>query len=134
MIATNNEIRDWQSQVGETQSEQPEFFRFESFAAREGYKIDREILARGRNSNLVLQCKLRDDFTCQACGFKLEVDGNYIIEAHHGNPLSCTRETTTKLEDLFCLCPTCHHIAHLRKPPFDADEIRRIRSTNQQLS
>jgi 5-methylcytosine-specific restriction protein A len=66
---------------------------------------------------------VRDDFTCQACGFRLELNGRYVIEVHHVDPLS-SGERESSLGDLVSLCPTCHRIAHLRSLPYSVEEIR----------
>ena len=100
----------------------------ESGAAIEGHARDRTILSRTRNANLAAQCKNRDDNTCVACGFKLEIGGKFVIECHHLNPLSVTDETETVLDDLASLCPTCHMIAHMRSPlPYSIASIKSIR-------
>ncbi len=104
-----------------------EFFDFESQTAREGYEIDRTILARVRNATLADQCRQRDNYTCQVCDFHLRIGPRYVIEVHHCNPLSATGETNTSLDDLVCLCPTCHRVAHLRSTPYNVPEIKEIR-------
>lgn len=94
--------------------------------AIEGYQLDRIILARGRNANLAAMRKVRDNFTCQACNFKLQFDDKFIVEVHHLQPLSATGEIETSIEQLISLCPTCHRIAHLRSPPYSVGEILKI--------
>ena len=108
-----------------------EFFDIESPTAREGYEADRTILARGRNAALASARKERDAYTCQACHFSLEVGGKFVIEVHHLDPLSATGETTTTIDDLVSLCPTCHRVAHLRSPPYAVQEIQQIRGLGQ---
>lgn len=103
-----------------------EYFELEAPKAREGYEFDRRILARGRNANLAAKRKRMDDYTCQTCGFKLELDGKFVIEVHHAQPLAATGESETSIEQLISLCPTCHRIAHLRNPPYGVGEIREI--------
>lgn len=103
-----------------------EFFDVESPKAREGYEMDRAILARARNKGLADKRKRIDDYTCQACDFRLSVGSRFVVEAHHLNPLSDTDEVETSIDDLVSLCPTCHRIAHLRSTPYDIDEIREI--------
>ncbi|HAV1516306.1 TPA: hypothetical protein JG821_004609, partial [Vibrio parahaemolyticus] len=71
---------------------------------------------RKRDQQLVKQRKELDNYTCQVCDFSLTIEGKSIIECHHLLPLNFG-ERETKIEDLVCLCPTCHRIAHLRKEP-----------------
>ncbi len=105
-----------------------ECFEIESTKAFEGYKFDRKLLARGRNATLAIKRKKLDNYTCQVCGFKLEVDGKFVIEVHHCDSLADTGETITSIEQLVSLCPTCHRIAHLRSTPYSIEEIRELRA------
>jgi len=94
----------------------------------EGYKQDRTVSFRSRNASIITERKQRDDYTCQACMFRLEVDGTFIIDCHHKKPLGLADAVTvTELDDLVCLCPTCHRIAHTQRYPLDIDEIRKLR-------
>lgn len=70
-----------------------------------------------RSAKLVKAAKIRDKYTCRACGFHFE---NQIVHVHHLDPLSeYKRPRETKLKDLLTLCPTCHYLAHywLRESP-----------------
>lgn len=124
---------EWRSDLAKTPESGLDFtpgeqFDMDSPKAREGYEIDRRILARGRNASLASLRKERDDYTCQACGFKLQLDGKFVIEVHHTEPLATTGATDTPIEQPVSLCPTCHRIAHLRGMPYSVEEIRGIRS------
>lgn len=101
-------------------------FQPNSQEAIEGYLIDKKILSRARDQKLVSQRKELDDYTCQVCGFKLQHGKNYVIEVHHLKPLSISGQTSTSLDDLVSLCPTCHRIAHLRQTPLDLSEITEL--------
>lgn len=95
--------------------------------AIEGYLRDQKILFGARNQALVLQCKTRDNYKCQACGFKLKLNGRYVVECHHTNPIGGGQVRETMLEDLISLCPTCHRIAHTRNEPLSLAEIKHVR-------
>jgi predicted HNH restriction endonuclease len=108
-----------------------EFTRFESFdiespQALEGYGLDRIILSKKRNAQLSRKRKINDNYTCQACGFSKEINGKWIIEVHHLNPISITGETITSINDLISLCPTCHRVSHTKIPPYSIKEIKNI--------
>lgn len=95
--------------------------------AEEGYRQDRSFAFRKRNSRLIQACKRRDNYECQACGFRQKVNGLYIIDCHHTNPLGLTDSVrVTRLSQLVCLCPTCHRIAHTRTPPLTVKEIKAL--------
>lgn len=92
------------------------------FAVREGrkafdshQKIERSPLLRNRFF------KINPVFICDVCGmhpvekYPWLTDAN-ILELHHILPLSATLSsngTTTTLEDLKPLCPTCHRSIHI---------------------
>jgi hypothetical protein len=101
-------------------------YEIDDAKALEGYEVDRNTTSLKRNQSLVAQCKARDNFTCQACGFRLENNGKFIIECHHTKPLATHGERVVSLIELVCLCPTCHRIAHTRKTPFNVNEIKSI--------
>lgn len=95
----------------------------------EGIAQERRYLLRSRNSKLVEARKLHDDFTCQACNFHLEIsEGKCVIEVHHLKPLGeLVDATVTTINDLICLCPTCHRIAHTQpKTPLEITAIRAL--------
>lgn len=83
----------------------------------EGILREVRYLMKSRDPRIAEQRKLIDDFTCQVCRFRLMVDdGRYVIDVHHLNPLGALADVTvTSVEDLVCLCPTCHRIAHINK-------------------
>lgn len=95
----------------------------------EGIIQERRYLLRSRDRSLVDMRKTMDDYTCQSCGFRLEVDnGKFIIDVHHLSPLGeLSKATVTSLDDLVCLCPTCHRVAHSQpRQPRNLDEVRKI--------
>lgn len=97
--------------------------------AEEGFRQDRTTVFRSRNAALVAKRKSADNYTCQSCGFRLRTEGNYLIDCHHVNPFGLAdAPVLTKIEDLVCLCPTCHRIAHTRRNPLSVAEIKRLRS------
>mgnify|MGYP006077124581 CR=1 FL=1 len=103
-----------------------EYFEFDDERAIEGYRKDRIILQTTRNSRLVQRRRQKDNFTCQACGFRLQLNGCFVIEVHHRHPLADSGEVSTTIEDLVSLCPNCHRIAHLKSPPYEINEIQTL--------
>lgn len=99
----------------------------DELGAEEGYKQDRTVKFRSRNAWLIARRKKLDDYTCQVCNFRLEVNGRFVIDCHHTNPLSLFDEVkVTRIEHLVCLCPTCHRIAHTRRYPLSVKEIKAL--------
>lgn len=122
------ELIDDHVRTGDAQ-ESEQYFESDSTKALEGYLIDRNLLAPARNAALASKRKELDDHTCQACKLRLRISNRYIVETHHLNPLRENGSTTTTLDDLVSLCPTCHRIAHLRNPPYSVKEIQKQRNT-----
>lgn len=92
----------------------------------EGILREQNYLVRSRDPRLVEQRKVLDDFTCQVCAFRLMVtDGKFVIDVHHLNPIgSIVGVVITSLQDLVCLCPNCHRIAHsIRDQPLSLKQI-----------
>jgi hypothetical protein len=102
------------------------YFQIDSPRAIEGYKKDGQLHVAARDRALAEQRKEQDNHTCQSCGFRLSVQGRFVIECHHLEPVALgVRETA--LADLVSLCPTCHRIAHMREPIYAVEEIRKLR-------
>lgn len=95
--------------------------------AEEGFTKDRTVEFKTRNAGLIKKRKEKDSNTCQSCKFQLFVNGKAIIDCHHLFPLSASVDpTVTKINQLVCLCPTCHRIAHSTNPPLTPSKIRKL--------
>src|SRR5690606_24785750 len=95
----------------------------------EGISLEHRYLRRTRDRKLVEERKKKDNYTCQACGFMREVEGRkYIIDVHHLKPLGTVKGVViTSLDDLICLCPNCHRIAHsAREAPLSVEQIKNL--------
>lgn len=97
-----------------------------SLSVIEGIPREFKGIMRSRNGRKYIElAKNRDSYSCKACGFKLSIEGRDILQVHHLNPL---REVVkVELDDLACLCPTCHYIAHCKYPPYTPSQIKEIR-------
>jgi hypothetical protein len=93
--------------------------------AVEGYGQDQTRRFLHRNADLIARRKEYDGYQCQACHFRLEVHRRFIIDCHHKCPLTDVRVTSWP-DDLICLCPRCHRIAHTRKSPLTVEEIQTV--------
>jgi hypothetical protein len=94
----------------------------------EGYEQDRTVRFWTRNATIIEERKAYDEYQCQSCNFRLEVFGRFVVDCHHKYPQRGVR--VTGLDDLVCLCPTCHRIAHTRIPPLSVEEIQAVREAN----
>ncbi|MEP0862109.1 MAG: HNH endonuclease [Ignavibacterium sp.] len=108
------------------QTAKAKIFNLEDIEAEEGYKEDNVYLHTQRNREIVELRKAKDNYTCQICGFYFELNGKKIIECHHLKPLSDGEVWITNINELISVCPTCHRIIHLRKPPFEPWEVKKL--------
>lgn len=93
----------------------------------EGYIQDKKASFRTRNARIIRRRKAMDNYTCQACAYTRQIGDKHIIDCHHKDPIGISREPRiTHIDDLVCLCPNCHRIAHTEKYPLTVEEIRRI--------
>ena len=98
----------------------------------EGIAKEATYLRRLRDQKLVQKRKEIDEFACQTCGYRKEIsNGQFIIDVHHLYPLgNSTDFRITSIEELVCLCPNCHRIAHSRREsPLSVEEIRNFLRT-----
>lgn len=82
------------------------------------------------------KCLLHYGCSCAICGVNLaniygEVAQGYI-HVHHLKQLSdiSAQYQVDPIENLRPVCPNCHAIIHMRNPPFDTDEVKKLISTN----
>jgi hypothetical protein len=102
----------------------------------EGRRIEVKGSRLQRSSALVKKVKVRDDYTCQACGFEFH---KQIVHVHHLDPLAERKRTKTTEDDLITLCPNCHYLAHyflrdkkhgdsFKELPVLIDKLRKLES------
>ncbi len=98
----------------------------EKISVIEGIVTELSGQQKSRSRKYIEPAKKRDNYTCQTCELMLSVNGKDILQVHHLSLLES--EVVTTLDDLICLCPTCHYIAHTKKPPFTPEEIKQLLS------
>lgn len=84
-----------------------------------------------RNRLLRSQCLAHYGYRCEGCKLLLTerygaiADG--LIHVHHVEQLSETGERVIDpVTDLIPLCPNCHAVVHLKKPPISIAALRRL--------
>ena len=95
----------------------------------ENRKLVAAHLQRERSKLLAAECKIRDNYQCQACGFRFENAygklGAAFAEAHHLVPLGRIKESVrTRIEDLKTVCANCHRMLHRMKGR--RDDIKKL--------
>lgn len=94
----------------------------------------RMLLERGRSYFRKLDPEGR--LRCEACGFvtpkKISAE---IVQLHHTEPLydfgkqGKLLKLSEALSKLVPLCPTCHQIAHIERPPLSIQAIKELRAS-----
>ena len=88
-------------------------------------RYERDVAARRR-------CIEHYGLKCCGCGVKLaDIYGKLartLIHVHHVRPLSeiNAQYQVDPVRDLRPVCPNCHAVLHLRKPPLTVEELRSI--------
>ena len=83
-----------------------------------------------RNPEARKQCLDAHGVACVVCGFNFGKRYGLVAESyihvHHLRPLSEIKAShkVDPKEDLSPVCPNCHAVIHLRKPPFTLEEVR----------
>jgi len=86
-------------------------------------RYERDRMARSR-------CIAHYGCACHACGIKLsDIYGpaaESFIHVHHVIPIASIKAEyeLDPIRDLRPLCPNCHAVAHLRREPYDIQELR----------
>jgi len=103
-----------------------------SAAVNEGQRRLVQHLQRERKRTIVLMKKRRaPSLDCEVCGFSFRgVYGTAAMdycEVHHLVPLSDAASVAqTRIEDLAIVCANCHRVIHLRNPPYEMEDVRRM--------
>ena len=92
--------------------------------AVEGRRFYREQVLVSRSPELAKSRKIKDNFRCQACGYKLIVEGTPILDCHHIELISEANSKISTLDDVVSLCPNCHRIAHSANQALNLAELR----------
>ncbi|PZD95256.1 hypothetical protein DNH61_11910 [Paenibacillus sambharensis] len=86
--------------------------------------LKRSVLVRLRNKMLVHKIKLLYENTCQICGFKMHIRGDYYyLEVHHIKPLGEPHLGPDTLGNMICVCPNHHVLLDLVAIALDNDLI-----------
>lgn len=98
----------------------------------EGALLRSVVRRRERNPRNRLLCIRIHGERCTACGLEPRLKygaAGGVVEVHHLQPLSMLGEPRAydPRTDLVPLCPTCHRVAHTRRPlPWSPEEIRHM--------
>lgn len=103
-----------------------------SVAVNEGRRRLVQHLQRERKRTIVrMKKKQAASLDCEVCGFSFRrVYGTGAIdycEVRHLLPLSEADDgAQTHMEDLAIVCANCHRVIHLRNPPYEMEDVRKM--------
>lgn len=103
---------------------------------KEGRLLTRWHAYRERDRALVKSAKAafkskHGKLFCEACGLDPSTiygpRGADRLQAHHRTPIEeMIPGSTTKVEDLAMICPTCHDIIHAKRPWISVEDVREL--------
>ncbi len=68
-----------------------------------------------RDTALSREVKIAQQFKCQLCGNRICLgDGSFYAEAHHVRPLGRPYNGPDTIDNIVCVCPTCHVLLDYR--------------------
>ncbi len=78
-------------------------------------------------------------YECRVCGFDFGREfgdkAKDYIHVHHHNLLATAGEIIPDpINDMSPLCPNCHAVAHLRRPPYTIEELKAMRGSYKSRS
>jgi Mrr N-terminal domain len=78
-------------------------------------------------------------YQCRVCGFdfghEFGNDAKGYIHVHHHNLVAESGEIVTDpINDMSPLCPNCHAVAHLKRPPYRIEELKAMRASSKSRS
>jgi len=75
----------------------------------EAARIETTIYRILRDTVLSREVKIAHNFKCQLCSVTIQLgDGSYYAEAHHVKPLGRPYNGPDTVDNIICVCPTCH--------------------------
>jgi len=75
----------------------------------EAARIETTIYRILRDTALSREVKIAHNFKCQLCSMTIQLgDGSYYAEAHHVKPLGRPYNGPDTIDNIICVCPTCH--------------------------
>jgi len=106
-------------------------FPYKVEGQKEGDKTDKLTTEYERNRLNRALCLAFHGHNCKACGVNMRKAYSGLrtdlIHVHHLNPVATTGATRPDpINDMIPLCPNCHHVAHMRNPPYTVLEIKEM--------
>lgn len=121
----------WQQKLAERHTQTPgEIEKSEAFF--EGALRQTFVNAYERDLSARAACIRHHGTRCQVCEFEFEESYGQVaagfIQVHHLTPLSDIKKSyvVNPSADLIPVCPNCHAVIHMRKPPYKPEEVKKF--------
>lgn len=86
----------------------PDDLTLESRGSAEPERVLSTVQRIVRDTQIAKDIKALHDYTCQACGLRLNVPSGPYAEAAHIRPLGSPHKGPDTPDNILCLCPNCH--------------------------
>jgi hypothetical protein len=105
-------------------------------AGSEGGRRSVTVTRSERNPKNRQACLNHHGYKCLVCGFDFEWEfgdkAKKYIHVHHHNLLAETGEVVSDpINEMSPLCPNCHAVAHLKRPPYTIPELKEMRASSK---
>ncbi|MGW6263991.1 HNH endonuclease [Cellulosimicrobium funkei] len=99
------------------------------FRTHRRYERDRTLAEKKKAAVLRRTGRL----ACEVCDFDSfqAYDIDRVVDVHHVVPLHQIGQSTTNLDDLAVVCPTCHRVLHKHHPIITPAELRKRRESSK---
>lgn len=106
-------------------------------AGMEGGRRSVTVTRTERNPANRKACLSHWGYKCRVCGFDFgKIFGDAAkdyIHVHHHNLVAAAGEIVPDpINDMSPLCPNCHAVSHLKRPPYSIDELKEMRTASSQ--
>ena len=95
----------------------------------EAARVETTIYRILRDTALSREVKIRQKFQCQICSTTIQLgDGSYYAEAHHVKPLGRPYNGPDTIDNIICVCPTCHVLLDYKAIKLEKSKLPNVSS------
>ncbi len=90
----------------------------------EANRVETTIYRILRDTALSREVKISQNYKCQLCGNRIRLSyGSFYAEAHHVRPLGRPHNGPDKIDNIICVCPTCHVLLDYKVIRLEKDQV-----------
>jgi len=93
----------------------------------ESTRVETTIYRILRDTALSREVKIRQNYQCQLCSATIQLgDGSYYAEGHHVKPLGRPYNGPDTIDNIICVCPTCHVLLDYKAIELDKSKLPNV--------